>query len=168
MSNFSAISWREQITFKWNDDNIHFVLYYIVLAHHLLSKLSCMSRDPFRIDLYESQPKRISTEMILIGFEFMEWLHLCYFYYRYFVSFVVQFQFHKALCKAANHTGPLHECDIYNSVEAGKKLGYIYIYILVIERRWGLFIVYCRLLLFHDFILKYSLISTPMIWFHHR
>ena len=105
--------------------------YVFIIGCHLLSKLSCMSRDPFRINLYESQPKRISTEMILIGFEFMEWLHLCYFYYRYFVSFVVQFQFHKALCKAANHTGPLHECDIYNSVEAGKKLGYIYIYIYI-------------------------------------
>lgn len=43
-------------------------------------------------------------------------------YIRYFVSFVLQFQFHKALCAAANHTGPLHQCDIYNSTEAGDKL----------------------------------------------
>ena len=42
---------------------------------------------------------------------------------RYFVSFVIQFQFHKALCEAANQTGPLHECDIYNSKEAGALLG---------------------------------------------
>nr|KAG5714057.1 hypothetical protein BaRGS_020385 [Batillaria attramentaria] len=40
----------------------------------------------------------------------------------YFVSFVLQFQFHKALCEAAGHTGPLHTCDIYNSTEAGQKL----------------------------------------------
>nr|XP_015217378.1 PREDICTED: angiotensin-converting enzyme isoform X1 [Lepisosteus oculatus] len=44
-------------------------------------------------------------------------------YVRYFVSFVIQFQFHEALCKAAKHTGPLHMCDIYNSREAGKLLG---------------------------------------------
>uniref|UniRef100_A0A8C5IRE9 Angiotensin-converting enzyme n=1 Tax=Junco hyemalis TaxID=40217 RepID=A0A8C5IRE9_JUNHY len=43
-------------------------------------------------------------------------------YIRYFVSFILQFQFHKALCQAANHTGPLHTCDIYRSKEAGDKL----------------------------------------------
>uniref|UniRef100_A0A803W0Y4 Angiotensin-converting enzyme n=1 Tax=Ficedula albicollis TaxID=59894 RepID=A0A803W0Y4_FICAL len=43
-------------------------------------------------------------------------------YIRYFVSFILQFQFHKALCEAANHTGPLHTCDIYRSKEAGDKL----------------------------------------------
>ncbi|KAM8988729.1 angiotensin-converting enzyme [Ara ararauna] len=44
-------------------------------------------------------------------------------YIRYFVSFVIQFQFHQALCAAAKHTGPLHTCDIYQSKEAGKILG---------------------------------------------
>ncbi|XP_021364030.1 angiotensin-converting enzyme-like [Mizuhopecten yessoensis] len=44
-------------------------------------------------------------------------------YIRYFISHVVQFQFHKALCDAAGHTGPLHKCDIYQSKEAGKLLG---------------------------------------------
>ncbi|KAJ3608492.1 hypothetical protein NHX12_025539 [Muraenolepis orangiensis] len=47
-------------------------------------------------------------------------------YVRYFVSFIIQFQFHKALCQAANHKGPLHTCDIYKSKEAGNdvmKLG---------------------------------------------
>ncbi|XP_053409042.1 angiotensin-converting enzyme-like isoform X1 [Mercenaria mercenaria] len=43
-------------------------------------------------------------------------------YIRYFVSYVIQFQFHKALCDAANHTGLLHRCDIYQSKEAGQKL----------------------------------------------
>ncbi|XP_009882130.1 PREDICTED: angiotensin-converting enzyme [Charadrius vociferus] len=43
-------------------------------------------------------------------------------YIRYFVSFILQFQFHKALCQAANHNGPLHTCDIYMSKEAGAKL----------------------------------------------
>lgn len=41
---------------------------------------------------------------------------------RYFISFVIQFQFHEALCQAAGHQGPLHKCDIYNSKEAGKRL----------------------------------------------
>ncbi|XP_030364884.1 angiotensin-converting enzyme isoform X2 [Strigops habroptila] len=43
-------------------------------------------------------------------------------YVRYFVSFILQFQFHKVLCQAANHSGPLHTCDIYMSKEAGDKL----------------------------------------------
>ncbi|XP_069120838.1 angiotensin-converting enzyme-like [Argopecten irradians] len=44
-------------------------------------------------------------------------------YIRYFISHVIEFQFHKALCDAAGHTGPLHTCDIYQSKEAGKLLG---------------------------------------------
>ncbi|KAL8582095.1 hypothetical protein ACOMHN_004015 [Nucella lapillus] len=43
-------------------------------------------------------------------------------YIRYFVSYVIQFQFQKALCDAAGHQGPLHTCDIYNSTAAGDKL----------------------------------------------
>lgn len=44
------------------------------------------------------------------------------FYKRYFVSLILTFQFHEALCRASNHTGPLHKCDIYNSKKAGEKL----------------------------------------------
>ena len=40
-------------------------------------------------------------------------------YTRYFLAAVLQFQFHRALCKIAGHTGPLHECSIYKSKEAG-------------------------------------------------
>ncbi|XP_045746145.2 angiotensin-converting enzyme-like protein Ace3 [Mirounga angustirostris] len=43
-------------------------------------------------------------------------------YIRYFISLVLQFQFHEALCKASGHVGPLHQCDIYNSKTAGKLL----------------------------------------------
>lgn len=43
-------------------------------------------------------------------------------YIRYFVSFVVQFQWHEALCREAGNTRPLHRCDIYNSTKAGDKL----------------------------------------------
>ncbi len=42
-------------------------------------------------------------------------------YTRYFLSFIIQFQFHKALCDAAGFKGPLYECDIYGSKEAGAK-----------------------------------------------
>lgn len=42
---------------------------------------------------------------------------------RYFISLVLQFQFHEALCKASGHVGPLHRCNIYNSKMAGKILG---------------------------------------------
>lgn len=44
-------------------------------------------------------------------------------YIRYFMSFVLQFQFHKAACKAAGYKGPLHTCSIYNSTQAGRKIG---------------------------------------------
>lgn len=44
-------------------------------------------------------------------------------YTRYFLSFIMQFQFHKALCDVGGYQGPLHECSIYNNKIAGKKLG---------------------------------------------
>jgi peptidyl-dipeptidase A len=43
-------------------------------------------------------------------------------YTRYFLARILQFQFHRALCKEAGHTGPLHECSIYGSKAAGDKL----------------------------------------------
>lgn len=42
-------------------------------------------------------------------------------YLRYFLSTILQFQFHRALCKAAGWTGPLHECSIYGNPGAGTK-----------------------------------------------
>jgi peptidyl-dipeptidase A len=43
-------------------------------------------------------------------------------YTRYFLARLLQFQFHRALCAAAGHQGPLHACSIYGSKEAGKRL----------------------------------------------
>ena len=40
-------------------------------------------------------------------------------YMRYFLAHILQFQFHRALCKIAGWTGPLHECSIYNNKAAG-------------------------------------------------
>ncbi|MFL6619690.1 MAG: M2 family metallopeptidase [Povalibacter sp.] len=42
-------------------------------------------------------------------------------YTRYFLSFILQFQFHKALCDAAGFKGPLSECSVYGNAEAGKR-----------------------------------------------
>ena len=42
-------------------------------------------------------------------------------YTRYFLSFILQFQFQKALCEAAGHKGPLDQCSIYGNKEAGQK-----------------------------------------------
>ncbi len=39
----------------------------------------------------------------------------------YFLAFVLQFQFQRALCEAAGFPGPLHECSIYGSTEAGRR-----------------------------------------------
>ena len=41
-------------------------------------------------------------------------------YTRYFLAFVLQFQFHRALCEKAGFKGPLHECSIYGNEEAGR------------------------------------------------
>jgi peptidyl-dipeptidase A len=43
-------------------------------------------------------------------------------YMRYFLAHIYQFQFHRALCKAAGHTGPLHKCSIFGSRAAGDKM----------------------------------------------
>ncbi|NWX76025.1 ACE2 enzyme, partial [Alca torda] len=45
-----------------------------------------------------------------------------YSFIRYYTRTIYQFQFQEALCKAANHTGPLHTCDITNSTAAGQNL----------------------------------------------
>jgi peptidyl-dipeptidase A len=42
-------------------------------------------------------------------------------YTRYFLSFILQFQLHKALCDAAGFKGPLNECSVYGNAEAGKR-----------------------------------------------
>ncbi len=42
-------------------------------------------------------------------------------YSRYFLAAILQFQFHRALCKEAGYEGPLHDCSIYGSREAGAK-----------------------------------------------
>jgi len=41
-------------------------------------------------------------------------------YMRYFLARILQFQFHRALCKKAGFNGPLHECSIYNNKAAGE------------------------------------------------
>ncbi|MGH8186579.1 MAG: M2 family metallopeptidase [Steroidobacteraceae bacterium] len=42
-------------------------------------------------------------------------------YTRYFLSYILQFQFHTALCEAAGHKGPLHECSVYGNEAAGRR-----------------------------------------------
>ncbi len=43
-------------------------------------------------------------------------------YTRYFLAAILQFQFHRALAKAAGCTTPLHRCSTYESKEAGHRL----------------------------------------------
>ena len=43
-------------------------------------------------------------------------------YTRYFLARILQFQFHRALCDAAGHEGPLYSCSIYGNEEAGRRL----------------------------------------------
>jgi peptidyl-dipeptidase A len=43
-------------------------------------------------------------------------------YTRYFLADILQFQFHRALARAAGCFGPLHRCSIYGNKAAGEKL----------------------------------------------
>ncbi len=43
-------------------------------------------------------------------------------YMRYFLAAILQFQFHRALARAAGATGPLHRFSIYGSREAGRRI----------------------------------------------
>jgi len=43
-------------------------------------------------------------------------------YRRYFLAFILKFQFHRALAQAAGCKEPLNRCSIYNNKEAGKRL----------------------------------------------
>jgi len=43
-------------------------------------------------------------------------------YMRYFLARILQFQFHRALCREAGYKGPLHRSSIYGNKAAGEKL----------------------------------------------
>jgi peptidyl-dipeptidase A len=43
-------------------------------------------------------------------------------YTRYFLARLLQFQFHRAMCRLAGHQGPLHTCSIYGNKEVGRRL----------------------------------------------
>jgi peptidyl-dipeptidase A len=43
-------------------------------------------------------------------------------YTRYFLAAILQFQFHRALCREAGYSGPLNRCSIYANKAAGAKL----------------------------------------------
>jgi peptidyl-dipeptidase A len=42
-------------------------------------------------------------------------------YLRYFLSHILQFQFHQAACEMAGWEGPLHRCSIYGNEEVGMR-----------------------------------------------
>src|SRR5437773_2473538 len=43
-------------------------------------------------------------------------------YMRYFLAHILQFQFHRAACREAGFTGPLHQCSVYANKAVGAKL----------------------------------------------
>jgi peptidyl-dipeptidase A len=43
-------------------------------------------------------------------------------YARYFLADILQFQFHRAMCRQIGFKGPLNRCSIYNDKEVGAKL----------------------------------------------
>jgi peptidyl-dipeptidase A len=43
-------------------------------------------------------------------------------YARYFLAHILQFQFHRAMCREAGVQGPLNRCSIYGNKQVGEKL----------------------------------------------
>jgi len=43
-------------------------------------------------------------------------------YSRYFIAHILQYQFHRALCREAGYKGPLNRCSIYDNKKAGERL----------------------------------------------
>ena len=43
-------------------------------------------------------------------------------YMRYFLADILQFQFHRALCRLAGHTGPLYTCSVFGNHKVGRRL----------------------------------------------
>jgi peptidyl-dipeptidase A len=43
-------------------------------------------------------------------------------YIRYFLAYVLEFQFHRSWCRAAQWTGPLYRCSVYGNKAAGAQL----------------------------------------------
>ncbi|HZF37927.1 MAG TPA: M2 family metallopeptidase, partial [Blastocatellia bacterium] len=43
-------------------------------------------------------------------------------YARYFLADILQFQFHRAMCREAGYKGPLNRCSIYGNKQVGEKL----------------------------------------------
>ena len=43
-------------------------------------------------------------------------------YTRYFLAHILQYQFHRALCREAGYTGPLHRCTFFGNKAAGARL----------------------------------------------
>jgi len=43
-------------------------------------------------------------------------------YMQYFIAMVLEFQFHRGLCRVSGHEGPLHTCSLHGSRAAGERL----------------------------------------------
>jgi peptidyl-dipeptidase A len=43
-------------------------------------------------------------------------------YTRYFLAHILEFQFHRAMCRQAGYNGPLNRCSIYGNKEVGARL----------------------------------------------
>src|SRR5215471_20395693 len=43
-------------------------------------------------------------------------------YARYFLADILQFQFHRAMCREAGYKGPLNRCSLYGNKQVGEKL----------------------------------------------
>ncbi len=46
-------------------------------------------------------------------------------YSRYFLSHILQFEFHKSLCEIAGNEGSINRCSIFNNKDAGAKLNQV-------------------------------------------
>lgn len=85
-----------------------------------------------------------------------------FFLSRHFISVILQFQWHEALCKTSGHQGDLHRCNIYGSKAAGKALRYITVCVFIYTE----YIIY----IFKYFLFFYisTLYFKPLFFFHFK
>ncbi|KFR15510.1 Angiotensin-converting enzyme 2 [Opisthocomus hoazin] len=105
---------------KWRWDNMEQEQSHAIFNYYLLMEILCFPFIPRRqiVGVVEPVPHDETYCDPAVLF------HVAndYSFIRYYTRTIYQFQFQEALCKAANHTGPLHTCDITNSTAAGDNL----------------------------------------------
>lgn len=93
----------------------------------------------------------------------LEDCRISFFLSRHFISVILQFQWHEALCKTSGHKGDLHRCNIYGSKAVGKALRYITVCVFIYTEIHNLYIWILLI-----FLYKYFILLTIILFFHFK